>query len=200
MELHKSSLVFLIVVFFGCIASSPAFAWNQLPLLTDSPHTLPAGCVRFDLGWQYLANRNFPFSPFSKHSGRDVLSLPVLGVRVGLGKRSELQLQYELLFVEEEEFNIRKVWQSGDLAFYTKIALLKERKIVPGIGMKFGAKLPNARDQFRVGTDETDLAFSALFEKQFSGKQLFANVGLLILGNPYRLAEQDDLLSYSIAY
>ncbi len=155
--------------------------------------------MQFDLGLQYLSSKNFPFSPFSEDNDRGVLSFPTLGMQVGLGKRAELQITYEVLFVEEEEFLIRKMWESGDLAFFTKIEILAERRIFPGMGIKAGAKLPNAGDKYRVGTDETDLAFLTLLEKTFSPITIDANLGLLILGNPFRNAAQDDLLSYGIA-
>lgn len=188
-----------IIIFFLWLNVLPAHAWNQLPLPTESPKVLPAGHVQFNFGLQYLSNKNFPFSPFSEDFDRDVLSFPMLGIQVGLGKRVELQVTYEVLFVEEEEFLIREMWESGDMAFFSKIEILEERRILPGMGIKVGAKLPDARDQYRVGTDETDLAFSTLFEKTFSSITTRANFGLLILGNPFRNAVQDDLLSYGVA-
>lgn len=152
-----------------------------------------------DLGLQYLSHSNFPFSSFSQDTARDVLSLPTLGIRVGLGKRTELQLSYELLFVEEEEVRIREPWKSGDLDLFTKIEFWQERQWLPATGMKVGVKLPNAGNNYRVGTDETDFAFSSLFAKQFVSMTATANLGLLILGNPFEQARQDDLLSYALA-
>ena len=67
------------------------------------------------------------------------------------------------------------------------------------MGLKLGAKLPNASNTYRVGTDETDLAFLAIIEKTMTSMTLNGHVGLLILGNPYALAQQDDLLAYGIA-
>ncbi len=189
-----------VVITFIWLHSIPVLAWNQLPLPTESPHILLPGQVQFDFGLQYLSNKNFPFSPFSRHYSRDVLSLPSLGIHIGLGKHTELHITYDVLFVEEEEYQIREVWESGDIAFFTKVEILEERQIRPGIGIKIGVKLPNARDQYRVGTDETDLAFSALCEKTFSALTMTTNLGLLILGNPYDNAEQDDLLSYGMAW
>lgn len=182
-----------------CCVSSRVDAWNRLPLQAEAPTVLQSGIIQFDLGLQYLSHTNFPFSAFSKDSGRDVLSLPTLGIRIGLGKRSEFQLSYEQLFVEEEVFRIREMWKSGDLDLSTKIEFWQERQWLPGIGMKVGVKLPNASNDYRVGTDETDFAFSALFAKRVAFVTTTANVGLLILGNPFEHASQDDLLSYAFA-
>lgn len=200
MKLYRTHTIDLILILFLCLHAFPAFAWNQLPLLTDSPQVLLAGQVQLDVGLKFLSRKNFPFSPFSKDFSRNVLSAPTIGVNFGLGKRVELQLTYEVLFVEEEELRIKEYWESGDLDFFTKVEILEERRHLPGIGIKFGAKLPNASDTYRVGTDETDLAFSALFGKTFSSITMDANLGLLILGDPFNNARQDDLLGYGVAW
>ena len=187
----------IILVSFFC---SRAYAWNRLPLQADTPTVLQPGIVQLDLGLQYLQHTNFLFSSFSQDAARDVLSLPTLGIRVGLGKRSEFQLSYELLFVEEETFRIREPWKSGDLDLFTKIAFWQERQWLPATSMKAGVKLPNAGNDYRVGTDETDFAFSVLFAKHVASITTTANLGLLILGNPFDHAQQDDLLSYVLAW
>jgi hypothetical protein len=106
---------------------------------------------------------------------------------------------YEVLFVEEDELRIKERWKSGDLAFFTKIHAMPERRWRPSLGITFGAKLPNAGNRYRVGTDETDLAFLVLGEKRMAPVTLNAHVGLLILGDPYSLGRQDDLLAYGLA-
>jgi hypothetical protein len=60
-----------------------------------------------------------------------VLSIPTLAVNVGFGKLAEVELTYEVLCVEEEEFQIKEHWQSGDLAFFTKVHLLDEGRENP---------------------------------------------------------------------
>jgi len=174
-------------------------AWNRLPLQAEPPIVLQSGIMQFDFGLQYLSHSNFPFSSFSQDAGRDVLSLPTLAMRIGLGKRSELRLCYEVLFVEEGAFRIREAWKSGDLDIFTKIEFWQERRWLPATGVNVGVKLPNAGNNYRVGTDETDVAVSALFAKQFASVATTANIGLLILGNPFAHARQDDLLSYALA-
>jgi hypothetical protein len=191
--------VFCVLCSVFCFLPSPAWGWNTLPLAVESPYTIPGGTVQFELGCGFLGHKNFGFSNFSEHFHRDVLSWPTLGLNIGLGKRVEFQMSYEVLFVEEDELRIKERWKSGDLAFFTKINLLQERTWLPGIGVKLGAKLPNASNVYRVGTDEADLAFLAITEKTVDFMTLNAHVGLLILGNPYALAQQDDLLAYGIA-
>jgi len=197
---RKRTISLILILFLFFLNAFPVFAWNQLPLLTDSPQVLPANQVQLDVGTKFLIHKNFPFSAFSDDFARNALSFPTLGINFGLGKRVELQVTYEVLFVEEEELRIKERWKSGDLAFFTKLELLKERRHFPGVGIKLGTKLPNASNTYRVGTDETDLALSALFSKTFSAITMNANLGLLILGNPFANACQDDLLGYGIAW
>ena len=177
----------------------PGLAWNQLPLLADSPQMLPAGQIQFEVGLQFRSHENFAFSAFSEGFARNLLSIPTLGVKVGLGPLAEVELTYEVLCVEERDLLIKEQWKSGDLAFFTKVHILDEGRRRPGLGIKFGAKLPNASESYRVGTNETDLAIVGLFEKTFAAFRLTANLGFLNLGDPYHNAAQDDLLSYSLA-
>lgn len=195
----KQTLVFTWLLL--CIWFLPVrtYSWNALPLVVESPSTLSGGELQFEVGCGFLGHKNLTFSPFSTHFHRDVLSWPTFGMRIGLGTRVDLHLQYEVLFVEEDELRIKERWKSGDVAFFTKIHALQERHWLPGLGVKLGAKLPNASNIYRVGTDETDLAFLILFEKHVAPVVLHAQAGLLILGDPYSLARQDDLLAYGIA-
>ncbi len=181
------------------LCAIPAAAWNALPLLTESPATLPGGSVQIELGCGFLGHKNSAFSPFSRHYHRNVLSWPTFGGRIGLGSRVDLHMTYEVLFVEEDELRIKERWKSGDLAFFTKIHVMQERRRRPGLGVMLGAKLPNASNTYRVGTDETDLVFFLLAEKRLAPIIINAQTGLLILGNPDGLARQDDLLGYGLA-
>ncbi len=194
--MQKLSILLLIAAL--SLFTIPVTAWNALPLLIESPTTLPGGTVQFELGCAFLGHKNFAFSPFSRYFHRDVFSWPTFGARIGLGTRVDLHFAYEMLFVEEDELRIKERWKSGDLAFFTKIHMMQERERRPGLGVTLGAKLPNASDTYRVGTDETDLAFFLLAEKHQAPLTLNAQIGLLILGNPYGVARQDDLLAYGI--
>ncbi len=195
---NKFFLVGVVLLIFSGFAL-PAIAWNQLPLLTESPAIQPPGQFHFDIGITYLHKKNFGFSPYSEQFSRSVLSCPTLGFSLGLGTRVEVQMSYEALFVEEQEFQIREVWKTGDLAFFTKVQWWGEQTILPQTGIRIGVKLPNAPNEYRVGTDETDVILSTLFEKRFSRLTTTVNLGIAILGDPTHNAQQDDLLSYGLA-
>lgn len=196
-RLNATTCILLIIVL--CLYGLPCLAWNQLPLLTESPRVLPVGQMQVGLGVQFLSHKNFYFSSFSQDFSRDVLSLPTFEVNVSLGTHAELQLTYEVLSVEEKELNIKEEWASGDVTFFTKVHVFSEQQYRPGIGIKLGAKLPNASEKRRVGTNETDVGFMVLAEKTVSGIRFRTHLGALILGDPSSKANQDDLLNYGIA-
>jgi hypothetical protein len=56
-------------------------------------------------------------------------------------------------------------------------------------------KLPNARDEDGLGTDETDAAFGAWAQLRGRAWRARADAGLSIFGNPLRFANQDDVPS-----
>ena len=54
-------------------------------------------------------------------------------------------------------------------------------------------KLPNARDEDEIGTDETDVSFGGTAGWRGGALHARVGVGLAVLGNPLRFANQDDV-------
>jgi hypothetical protein len=91
---------------------------------------------------------------------------------------------------------------------FTKLYLLEDRSWYPAAGLHFGAKLPNASVDDRLGTDETDFLIAALASKDLGWISGHVNLGLALLGNPGPTAPspqpfdsdgQDDLFTYAVA-
>lgn len=57
----------------------------------------------------------------------------------------------------------------------------------------FGAKLPDARDESELGTDETDVDFGGAVEVHGGPLRAQLGAGLGVWGNPLRFANQDDV-------
>lgn len=57
----------------------------------------------------------------------------------------------------------------------------------------FAVKLPDAKDEGELGTDETDVKFGGAAELHLGAWRALAGVGLAVLGNPLRFANQDDV-------
>ncbi len=79
----------------------------------------------------------------------------------------------------------------GDVHLGTVVTLARPGDFDVTLGWE--AKLPNASDEGELGTDETDVLFGA--SGGWTGDELSARlgVGLAVLGNPLRFANQDDV-------
>lgn len=63
----------------------------------------------------------------------------------------------------------------------------------------WSAKLPDASDEGELGTDETDITFGTAVEAHHDDFRILGGVGLQILGNPLRFANQDDVPALRLA-
>ncbi len=79
----------------------------------------------------------------------------------------------------------------GDLRLGTVVA----RPFGLGFAASLGweVKLPNAADEGELGTDETDVLFGAGFGWASGPWWTRGSLGLAVLGNPLRFANQDDV-------
>ncbi len=57
----------------------------------------------------------------------------------------------------------------------------------------FAAKLPDAKDEGELGTDETDVTFGGAAELHAGDWRALVGAGLGVWGNPLRFANQDDV-------
>lgn len=184
-------------------------AATLLPLQSESAAPLPSGTVEAVLGVSYFNNQRFPlFTPSGFIRNQDRVSVPEIAFRVGAGGWVEIQAAYELIYLNESTADgSDSKYGSGDARLYTKVRLLRERERWPGLGIRFGTKLPNANKDDRLGTDETDFGIEALASKDLGPVAAHVNLGILLLGNPGPVAGapnrdsdgQDDLFTYSVA-
>ncbi len=79
----------------------------------------------------------------------------------------------------------------GDIRLGTTVRVLRRGPFDLGIGWE--AKLPDARDEGEIGTDETDITVGAWSGWRRGPWAAQMGVGLAILGNPLRFANQDDV-------
>ncbi len=88
----------------------------------------------------------------------------------------------------------------GDLRLGTVVTLLRPGEFDFTAGWE--AKLPNASDEGEIGTDETDVTFGVSGGWRRGPVAARLAVGLAVLGNPLRFANQDDvpLLRGSVAW
>lgn len=79
----------------------------------------------------------------------------------------------------------------GDLRLGTVVTLARPGEFDFTLGWE--VKLPNATDEGEIGTDETDVSFGASGGWRRGPVAARLGVGLAVLGNPLRFANQDDV-------
>lgn len=198
-------------VFAAAIAAAaPAGAQSLRPLETETATVLPSGATQIILGTSYFNDQRWPaFTPKGFLRSQDLLTAPELEVRVGAGDWVEIQLRYELLYVDERRADGGESdeFGGGDAEFFTKLRFLREDGWIPALGARLGVKLPNASREDRLGTDETDFEIAVLGSKMLGPVTVHLNAGLRILGNPGPLdgdpnqsgSGQDDPFVFSLA-
>lgn len=168
-------------------------AANMQPLGIQDAATLPSGKAEFRFGMDYLSDSYLLFQKQS--TDRTQVSLPEISLNLGLGKRVEVQANYELLLIDEN--NRDSDLGSGDLRLATKINLFKEDLQLPAISLRVETKFPDASRSKGFGTDESDNFIDLLVSRNFPAFALHANLGIAILGDPR--SKQDDKLHYAFA-
>jgi len=171
----------------------PAHASAERPLTTEGLDILKEGQVAIELGAEYLEDQRLPFDT-SGIRGREELAIPQLGFAVGLGDRVEVQGDFDVFYMDESGRD--DTYDVGDFRLWTKIRMYEEGETHPGIGIRFGVKLPNASNESRLGTDETDFMGDVILTQGLGPIEARFNVGLGILGNPNVGNTQDDVLRY----
>ncbi len=191
------------------LLAESAAAESLLPLVTEEAVTLPQGKAELVLGTANFKDQLFPaFTPDDLLDSQHLVAVPQLTFRIAAGTWAEIQASYELLYLDEEARNGQSNSQygSGDARLHTKVRILRAGEILPAVGFRFGAKLPNADRSDRLGTDETDFDAEFLLSKDYGFASTHVNLGMLLLGNggptvPGAPSDsgQDDLFTYSVA-
>jgi hypothetical protein len=190
------------------VAPSTSRADSLLPLQTETARPLASGQVELILGTTYFRNQRFPaFTPPGVIRSQDLVRGPELGFRAGAGGWAEVQGSFDFIYLNERTIDgSHDEYGNGDFRLFTKLRLLSETARWPGVGLRFGTKLPNASRQDRLGTDEFDFDAEALLSRDFGPLAVHANLGIAILGNPGPVlgdenrssSGQDDLFVYAV--
>lgn len=193
--------------FWICVFLCSAVLAQDRPLKTEKTDTVPVGRIRTELGFDFEQNAVFRLSGLEG----DLTRLAVVGLRLGAGKKVEIQLFWtaqQFLNVSRRfdapnspllDFSGNSTSDVGDLVMATKARFVDESGAIPAVGFRFGVQLPNGATERGLSTDETNFFGSLLVEKKLAHMTLVGNVGLAILGDPLSPGAQDDLLTYGLA-
>jgi hypothetical protein len=192
------------------LAVLPLSAESFRPLKTQSSKTLTAGELELDVAAEYRYDINFPFDfEVLGMPDRKEFSVPRIELDVGIADNLELQFVYEYLSIDESgplrsvegvTTELKRQSGSGNLRFFTKWRFLDQEGWLPDLALRMGAKLPNADNAKRLGTDKIDLFLDLIIGRHYDKFSTSLNIGAGILDNPRLIGPpQDDVLTYGVA-
>jgi hypothetical protein len=181
---------------------------QQRPLITEDVDIVPPGSVRFEFGFDFLQNKNFPLSGLNG----DLTRLGVASVTFGLAPNVEVESggvfqnflsinrQYRPSAVPLQlSQSTNSTHDAGDFYLATKIKLRPETRRSPALGFRFGAQLPNSNQSRGIGVNQTNFFATALAAKSFGKVRVAGNLGLGILTAPVDRFTQNDVLLYGLS-
>jgi len=184
-------IIRLIVIYFFF---QPVAAAQQRPLLTEDPRLIPVGALEVETGVGYAKDEVFTISGLQ---GSHVALLPT-ALHFGLGDRAEFQIGGVVRdFLKAPD----GAWHQdfGDLWLSTKIKILGESGRIPSISFRPAVVLPNANQASGLGLNTNRFFASVLAGKTVGKLFVFGNIGVGILDDPVRVAQQNDVLTGGVA-
>ncbi|MDP6501955.1 MAG: hypothetical protein QF886_00005 [Planctomycetota bacterium] len=188
----------------------PLSAESFRPLKTQSSKTLTAGELELDVAIDYRHDINFPFDFLVLGMpDREEFSIPRIELDVGIAENLELQFVYEYLSIDESgplrsvagvTTELKQQSGSGDARFFTKWRFLDQEGWLPDLALRMGAKLPNADNKKRLGTDKADIFLDLIIGRHYEKFSTSFNIGIGVLDNPRLVGPpQDDVMTYGVA-
>lgn len=195
--------------FLFCLCSVlvlPAYA-QQRPLQTVEAETLPPGTSRVQIGFDFLQDVTYPLSGLTG----DQTSVGVIGLRMGVGKMVEIQLEGTVRHfldvksqvagpVPPQLTGVNSTSDTGDFSFFTKIRIISETERRPAFAFRFGYQMPNSNQLRGIGTNTSNLYAGLILQKHFGKVNVFGNAGVAILQSPNQVFSQNDVLTYGLAF
>ncbi len=172
-----------LLISLGLLILTTAWLQAGRPFETEVSEIQNKQRLKIDLGIDYshIASR------------QDLLSFPWIGVNFSTGQIVEIQAYYDFFYRFTQRATT--VYGSGDLTLWTKIRFMEEKGSRPAVGLRFGVKLPNAKDEVGLGTDQTNFYAAALMGKSMGRFDNHLNLGIAIYDSPFRVREQKDLFT-----
>jgi hypothetical protein len=181
---------------------------QQRPLVTEDPEPIGAGRVLIEGGLDYAHDYQNTVSGLKGN----LLSVPTIGISVGLSSIAELQIDgglYNGLSITSRNPNAPlasllsitgdSTHDISNAVVATKIRLLAETPSRPAFGIRFATKLPNASDEKGIDLDTTDFSGTILMAKTVQSIRVVGNIGAGILTNPTTGVGQNDVLLYGLS-
>ena len=187
----------------------PALA-QQRPLQTEDPETIGAGRILLEAGVDYESDVYYPLSGLRGN----LFTVPPMGISIGVSSIAEIQIDgglYQKLSITEQVPNAplshlldarrrqhRLMSTTSNIG--AKVRFLSETPGRPAMAIPLLDASAECRQRVRPRQGHAGLQrVVGSSARRFSRFASSATSGMLILGNPTKLAAQDDLLTYSLS-
>jgi hypothetical protein len=186
----------------------------QRPLVTEDVEPVKPGAVRFEAGFDFLQNKDYPVSGLNG----DLARLGLISLTFGLASNVEVEAggairnrlginrQFRTPSVPLQfDPTGNSTSDTGDFHLATKIKLRSETRRAPGFGFRFGVELPNSNQSRGIGLNQTNFFATTLVAKSLGKARLIGNLGLGILSAPVDASgnispfTQNDVALYGLA-
>lgn len=180
---------------------------QQRPLITEDVEVVKPGSARFEFGFDFLQDKNFPLSGLNG----DLTRFGVVSITFGLAPNVEVEsggVIRNFLSINRQGPSAvplqlsqatNSTHDTGDFYLATKIKLRRETKRMPSLGFRFGAELPNSNQSRGIGLNQINFFAAALTAKNLGSRvRVVGNLGLGILTAPIDRFTQNDVLLYGL--
>jgi hypothetical protein len=196
----KNFLIRLFIVafvfsLFSFIPTKDSTAQGIWPLETEEAWPIDEGTLQLSFRGEFQDSREVPFAPLMTDGE---FTRGIIAATLGIGSRVELDMLYDFVDFDPEIGTGDS--GSGDLRIATKIGIIGGPDSDTSLGLRLMTKLPNASEKYGLGTNETDFSFSLLLSNDFEHVLVHLNLGMAILGDPTNNSDQDDVMTYGIAF
>jgi len=176
---------------------------QQRPLVTEDPEIVAGGVLLVEGGVDYLYSSVYPVAGLKGN----LLSVPVVGVSLGVGAIAELQIDgsvYDRLSITDRQEaallavapDQQRTSTFGDLTVGTKVRLVGETSGRPAFGVRLATRLPTASRKSGLGLGTTDFYAQLLGGKTVQSVRIVGNLGIGLIGDPTAGGRHRDHLLY----
>lgn len=185
---------------------------QQRPLLTDDVDITPPGSLELSAGVDFFQDAKFPLSGING----DLSRLGDIRVRTGLASNVEIQIEGAIqnyVAINSRSPSAIPLTVTGnstndfdDFTVSAKVKFVKEGRLMPAMGLKFGFQMPNTNQALGIGTNQINIFTKIILQKKFGNVldrtprfNAYGNIGLGIMTAPLERFTQNDLLLYGLA-
>jgi hypothetical protein len=199
--------LFVAAALLVATAIANPVAAQPRPLPMESVDGVGAGNISLGIGADYTRDYQYPLSGLAG----DLSRLALVRIDVGVGAIADVELtggaRDYLQITSMAPAPLSSLLQLtsptstssfDDIIIGAKVRLYRSDDGGPGVAVRFGTRLPNAKHESGLGQNTTDFYSSVLVDQPIASARVAGSVGLGILGDPLRGDRRVNSLLYGL--